>query len=306
MCSKSRNYQLTFNNWTEADRDALIAKQYAYLIIGKEVASTDTPHLQCYIHFVNPRSLSGVIKDFKGCHVTLCDDKTDVMVKYCQKEGDWEEFGVKPLNQKEKGLANKYADTWELAKQGNFGVLPPGQIKVWEYIANNYGPAAELDSVYTVHKWYWGPSRTGKTTKALEEMPGCYRKNGANKWWGGYQRHNPAHENVLVDDVPSTMDGYEMKRWADYHAFNAEVKGSEMLIRPKKLIVTSNFHPSEMGLKPQDLEAILNRFEFTEFKVLKDSDDTPSPPSKMVKTFHPPCVMKKYFNESDYPNCELL
>lgn len=294
MCSKSRNFQLTMNNWTEESRADLIAKDYVYLIVGKEVGEEGTPHLQCFVHFKNPRSKLGVIKDFPGCHVTLCDQKIDAMVTYCSKDGDFEEFGVKPLNQKEKGLANKWEGAWTNAKEGNFAVLPPAQIKVWEYINLNYGVPVELDSVYTTHKWYWGPSRTGKTTKALAEMPGCYRKNGANKWWGGYQRNNPLHDNVLVDDVPSTMDAYEMKRWADFHAFNAEVKGSELLIRPKQIIVTSNFHPSEMDLKPQDLEAILNRFEFKEFKNLEEYDDT-EPPSKISKTFHEPCVMKKYF-----------
>ncbi len=47
-------------------------------------------------------------------------------------------------------------------------------------------------------KWYWGPTRLGKTWKAINDMDfnissdsdcdlkGLYFKNPNNKWWDGY------------------------------------------------------------------------------------------------------------------------
>lgn len=47
-------------------------------------------------------------------------------------------------------------------------------------------------------KWYWGPSRMGKSWKAIKDfgyepsmdehcdVSGLYFKNSGNKWWDGY------------------------------------------------------------------------------------------------------------------------
>lgn len=61
--------------------------------------------------------------------------------------------------------------------------------------------------------------------------------------------------------------GYELKVWADRYKFLAEVKGTSngVPIRPKKIVVTSNYHPKEIWSDAQTLEPILRRFKITRF-----------------------------------------
>ena len=42
-----------------------------------------------------------------------------------------------------------------------------------------------------------------------------------------------------------------------------ETKGGARKIRPKKIIVTSNYHPNEMRFKDAELDQILRRFKVT-------------------------------------------
>lgn len=111
--------------------------------------------------------------------------------------------------------------------------------------------------------WFWGKSGTGKSVTARRDFPDFYTK-GCNKWWDGYQ-DQPA---VLIDDFGKCHDvlGYHLKIWADHYPFTAEVKGCAIFIRPKHLIVTSNYHPKEIWPNdPSILEPILRRFKVTEF-----------------------------------------
>jgi hypothetical protein len=51
--------------------------------------------------------------------------------------------------------------------------------------------------------------------------------------------------------------------------FPAEIKGGKIDIRPKKIIVTSNYHPRDIWENEQDYMPILRRFRITHFDVVK-------------------------------------
>jgi hypothetical protein len=63
--------------------------------------------------------------------------------------------------------------------------------------------------------------------------------------------------------------GSFLKIWADRYPFSPEVKGSHMKkIRPKKIIVLSNYTPEEVFTSDQDLLPIKRRFKIVHFNTL--------------------------------------
>lgn len=64
--------------------------------------------------------------------------------------------------------------------------------------------------------------------------------------------------------------GHKLKIWVDIYAFRAEVKGGSITIRPEKIIVTSNYHPSEIWSDDTTLEPLLRRFKIVRFLTTDD------------------------------------
>jgi hypothetical protein len=108
--------------------------------------------------------------------------------------------------------------------------------------------------------WYYGEPGTGKTSSVINryEDDGLYLKP-LNKWWNGYAYQ----QTILVDDIDPDhgkwIAGY-LKIWADRYPFQAEMKGTSALIRPKRVIVTSNYHPRDVFQRSEDVDAIRRRF----------------------------------------------
>lgn len=100
-----------------------------------------------------------------------------------------------------------------------------------------------VDKNRKIGQWFWGESRTGKSTKARQENP--YIKM-VNKWWDGYA----GEEEVLLEDVDKSHSpwlGSFLKIWSDHWEFRAEVKGDSIIIQPfRTFYVTSNYHPEEL------------------------------------------------------------
>lgn len=263
--SRSRAYVFTINNWTEEDEKAVQAVPCKYIIYGRE-GKESTPHLQGCVQFPNPRHFKAVSKLFPRAHVEVCRDLVRA-VQYCRKEGDVWENGTPPLSPKEKGVGEKrrYEEAWELAKQGKIEEID-ADIRVRHYntlkkIRADHQVVPEACPVLE-HEWYWGASGTGKTRKAREENPGAYLKN-PNKWWCGYTDQ----EVVVIDEWSPCHEvlASHLKQWADHHPFCAETKGASLCIRPRKIIVTSNYSPEACFPKEEDIEPIRRRFKIIKF-----------------------------------------
>lgn len=259
--SLSRGWVFTLNNYSEEEevRALALPEEVKYGVIGKEVGESGTPHFQGYIYFKTEKSLKQVREIFDRAHWEISKGSIDEASDYCKKDGDFFEFGDKPMSNKRKGDAGKQSieERWDLAKRGKFEELPPEMIKTYEYIYRKSIVVEDRDELDNV--WIWGPSGCGKSRYVRDNHEVFYTK-GMNKWWDGYN----GEEIVLLDDFDPKHGeflGYFLKIWADHYAFNAEVKGGMLKIRPKKIIVTSQY-PIESCFKEQEeIDAINRRFK---------------------------------------------
>jgi len=97
--SRAMHWCFTTNNYTPEQVTAL--RQLAsdpsvkYLIFGREVGETGTPHLQGFISFEKRTRFSNVQALVPDSHLEVTR-KVQHAIEYCKKENDFEEFGEPP------------------------------------------------------------------------------------------------------------------------------------------------------------------------------------------------------------------
>ena len=267
---RSKNFTFTVNNYSQDHIDMLKEHNCRAMGYGKEVGDSGTPHLQGWVCYINARQFSAVVKKLPGAHVEIMKSKLEVNRKYCAKDGDYIEWGDIPMTQEEKGKEEK--ERWirnlDLAKAGKVEEID-ADIQMRYYgtikkIAADHAPKPkpvdELDN-----RWYYGASGTGKSKLARTDNPGAYIKLN-NKWWDGYD----GEDVVIIDDFDKydiALSGH-LKRWSDHYPFPAEFKGGVKVIRPKRIIVTSNYSPEEIWEDEATLGPIRRRFTVTRFDTI--------------------------------------
>ena len=255
---KCRAYCFTWNNYSSCP---LLLDCMQYLVYGFEVSKTGTKHLQGFVYFNNQRTFKSASILFKGAHLERARTVSNAIV-YCKKDGDFVEFGVAPMCPSAKGAneRDRWANTRDRAKEGDLDNIDP-DIYVRYYTTlkrirdDHKIQPTHLDVIE--NEWIYGPTGVGKSKFVRDTYPGAYIKM-QNKWWDGYD----GEDVVVIDDLhPNWTGAVNLKNWADHYAFRAEYKGGSMMIRPKKIIVTSNYAPDEVYTHACDIEPILRRFE---------------------------------------------
>lgn len=114
--------------------------------------------------------------------------------------------------------------------------------------------------------WYWGIAGSGKSHSARAFSDVYYLKSAANKWWDGYRQG--FHDTVIIEDFDKKHDyqGHNLKIWCDRYSFPAEVKGGTIRIRPKYIIITSNYSMNDIWQDDSTLEPLNRRIQDKQFK----------------------------------------
>jgi hypothetical protein len=250
--SRSRNYCFTWNNYPEGAADTLMSLPgIKFLIGGYETApETGTPHIQGFVIFKDQKTIRSVIELLPGCHIELCKGTATQNVDYCSKMGTTFSSGIPPKSQKDCGDDGKryWENVLSLAKENRIDEIE-ARVQISHYstllkIRNAARPCPEDVSDLSLNRWIHGPSGCGKSRGARQEFPGAYIKDPKTRWWDGYEDQKV----VIVDD----LDKYDkacagdLKRWIDHYAFPAQFKGSSKMIRPERVIITSNYTIEEI------------------------------------------------------------
>ncbi len=255
--SKYRHWCFTINNYTDADYPK--PSLFVYLVIGKEVGEKGTPHLQGFCSFATKKRAKAVSRVLPRAYLGKMATTVEACVKYCKKDGDFQEWGEIPLTGAE-ATKRKWINIWAAAKAGKFEDIP-ADVLVRSYsnikrIRQDY-PAERTELADVCGEWFYGETGAGKSYTARKQYPKLFDKP-LNKWWDGYREE----ETVLLDDVglkESHWIGPFLLRWADKYSFPAEEKGTTVVLRPQKIIVTSQYTIEELFVEDAKLVDALNR-----------------------------------------------
>jgi len=274
-----------------------------YFVAAPEVGAQGTPHIQFYLAFKKKKTFAFVAKATqKKARLFIKRGTCKQASDYCLKgEFSWVKgvdnsldplfglnlspdtivFGVLPKEQQEAGGAaasEVWADNIELALSGRIEEITPMH-RVLHY--HRYEQLVERNKPKpkrltwrrgeSPNLWIYGPTGTGKSHKARELYPDLYEKM-LNKWWENYNDE----DEVLLEDVGeshASWIGDFIKIWADIYPFRNECKYGSKMLRPKVIIVTSNYHPKELFPAPNVHLPILDRFKLMELTEKYDYPD---------------------------------
>lgn len=251
------------NNPARDDITEVLNEHAEYHIYEPEVApDTGTPHIQGYVCLKKKFRLSGLKKFLPTAHWEVAKGKPSQNIVYCSKEGRAVEYGVQP---KDAVGAADWAAARRAAEEGRMADIPDDMyiryihsfLRIRQENPRVFAPLPDCTGF-----WIWGKSGIGKSRAVRTAFPDAYLKP-CNKWWDGYRDQ----EIVIVEDVDPNHKvlAHHFKLWGDHYSFPAEQKGTTIAIRPRWIIVTSQYPIEDCFERFQDIEAISRRFRPIEF-----------------------------------------
>jgi len=292
---QSKFWCFTINNPRSNYKDLNGIKNWEYMVVGNEVGENGTKHLQGFLAYKTRTKFSTIKNQIPMAHIEKMLGTPQQASDYCKKEGNFEEYGVIPDYQGGSTGGQKKAENYRKvikqceendleAVKGDNPALYFLHYSTVKRIAMD-APQANIKPLDKLeNEWIWGATGLGKSFTARQENPGAYIKTH-NKQWNQYN----GEDNVIIDDLSLTSSnwiGEHLKQWADHYLFPADVKYCQKTIRPKKIIVTSNYSIEEMfGHDVALCEAISRRFKvrhiiepFPALKLLNERIPKPASP----------------------------
>lgn len=274
-----RNVCFTINNYTEDELDQLRTVVTAsdsmvkYIIFGREMGKeTSTPHLQGYAELATVARL-GRVREILGerGHYEQRRGTQQQAIDYCKKDGDWEEYGERKSNGRPvefgggEKVANKALPFLERVRNGervadllfdpdlSFNVL-----KHLQAAAPYLEPARNSDDPPPVVTWFWGPTGTGKTRRAVWEIKDklgeneLYVKSDSGVWFDGYD----GQKGVVFDDFRSNWFEYSfLLKLLDRYPHRVQYKGGSRQWKPTHIYITCPHRPQDTYKQMQENDA---------------------------------------------------
>lgn len=275
---KTRAWAFTINNPADTDEELIRNSGAQYYVFGREIGKENgTPHLQGYLYYKSQKAFKPLKKMIPRAHWEPRKGSHEQLRDYCMKEGNYEEGGVPPKTDTDRGQMEKqrYADALVAAKEGRFEDIPADlytrHYNTYKKIHKEHQKVPDDIPEFDFH-WYWGPTGTGKSRQARKENPGAYIK-GPHKWWDGF-----VDQPCVIIDEWSPQHSYlapDLKTWCDHYAFQTETKGSVGCIRPRKIVITSNYTMEECFSGRPELDPLRRRFKVTRFGPPEEEDTAP-------------------------------
>lgn len=111
---QSTRWCFTINNPTQADKDHVaslgIDPLRRYLVVGRELGESATPHLQGFVVFSRGLTRTRVANFLPRAHLELARGTSEQAATYCKKDGDFDEYGECPRQTGANGVLQPLYD----------------------------------------------------------------------------------------------------------------------------------------------------------------------------------------------------
>lgn len=250
-----RNWCFTLNNFSEEEYRLVLEHKCKYIIIGKEVGESGTPHLQGYVEYENGKTLQGVRKLNPRIHWENRLGTQQQAITYCKKDGVFIEQGT------QNSQGNR-TDLQEVASEIEAGTWMPSNNPT-VFIKFHRGLVEYENSLYTdrsekpVVEWRWGLTGTGKTFGVVERhgIDNCYIKDGT-MWWNNYKQQ----EAIVIDDFDGHWPYRDLLRLLDRYPYQGQYKGGYIKINSPHIYITCEHHPSHFWVG-NELAQVIRRID---------------------------------------------
>lgn len=245
---QGKHWCFTLNNYTPEEVELVNSSvengNCVYLCYGFETGEENTPHIQGYFSLPKKKRLSSLKKvaGFSRAHLEIRRGTVDEAIAYCEKDGDFHEFGTRP-----RGQGNR-SDLQAIQKQIDEGAseveIADNHFGQWCVHRNSFKAYRDLKASRAVRDvevyCLWGEPGTGKTRFVYESFPDVFIVDDTSlKWFDGYQ----GESTVLIDDYRGEGSGALMLRLLDRYPLRVPIKGGFVQWKPTTIFITSNLPP---------------------------------------------------------------
>lgn len=268
----SKRWCFTVNNWEPNDETTFQELECKYLVYGREVGESDTPHLQGFVTFKSAKRLAAMKKIHDKAHWEQAKGNSQQASDYCKKDGDYFEKGDTPSQGKRSDLQlvadmiKAGTSIQEVADEHPTTYMKYGRgIRDLKLVLEK---PYEHDGVRGV--WIYGPPGTGKSHHArlLAQAAGGIYNKAQNKWWDGYN----GEPVVVLDDMDNDALAHYLKIWSDKYACTGETKGGTIHLRHKYFVVTSNYDIDNLFEEKGGVMCAAIKRRFTEIELRERTD----------------------------------
>jgi len=250
-----RNFCFTLNNWTDEEITTIKTIKFKYLIYGKEVGESGTPHLQGYMELAGRRDFDSIKKIIPRMHIEVRRGTAKEASDYCKKDGNFEEEGEISKQGDRKDIVAAYDAAKSGVRMEEFMDSCPSyqNLRIFEKAVSVYQKKRDFKpEVY----WLYGPTGSGKTRYVVEKEKDLWISGKNLRWWDGYENQ----EATLFDDFRKDFCTFhELLRILDRYPMTVEVKGGHRVLNSKRMYITSCFNPEEIYHVREDIAQLLRR-----------------------------------------------
>lgn len=239
-----------------------LPERIQYLAFAREVCpGTHRVHYQTWAYASKPMRLTQWKKIFPKDHIEQMHGTFDQNDRYCSKESEMTTLGTRPMgNGKKRSLEELCQSVTEAAENGMYlsqvVALPENQAtfvqynngiqKLFNHVVTNKLLKVDKDfapEVIYIH----GDPGTGKSKYVREHDPGVFDipEDDSYKWKDGYSGQDAVvYENVSVSNLKCPE---RLLKEIDRYFIQVPVKGGYIGWRPKRIYITSVYHPQHFA-----------------------------------------------------------